>query len=341
MQPYQKEQNKRVTYQQQQLNKNWSPTHPSSPNTNNLSSTKLFVGGIPFNSTEHELEHYFSKFGAVSSIELARHPKSKKLKGFALVNFKSQSSAEAALKISEHIFMRKKMGVRKAKNPDQAKKQQQQQQQLKLYISGLNMDATEQELETIFTRFGKVDRVMLQRNSKTGEARGFAYVIMKDHIGYKKAINKRNIFFEKNNETILIEPAKSKEEMIESRLALKKNPKETQNTDFLYKEEKNNLVTYKRVFSKKLEIFSLKVSENLTSIHIGKMPRGNHNILLKKMSDRFWSDLTEDANLKSESYSFKCTKNFGKNDSKVWYFKHKKFEKEEDFNLKVSFYVMV
>jgi RNA recognition motif-containing protein len=59
----------------------------------------------------------------------------------------------------------------------------------KLYVGNLPYETTESDLQTLFEAAGAVDTVTIVRDRATGQARGFAFVEMKDAEGAQKAIN--------------------------------------------------------------------------------------------------------------------------------------------------------
>jgi RNA recognition motif-containing protein len=48
----------------------------------------------------------------------------------------------------------------------------------KLYVGNLPFDASEQDLQTLFSSAGTVDSINLMRDAATGRARGFAFIEM-------------------------------------------------------------------------------------------------------------------------------------------------------------------
>jgi RNA recognition motif-containing protein len=57
---------------------------------------KLFVGGLPFATTDDELKELFAAHGAVASATVVRDRDSGRSKGFGFVEFESEDEAKAA-----------------------------------------------------------------------------------------------------------------------------------------------------------------------------------------------------------------------------------------------------
>ena len=59
---------------------------------------KLYVGGLPFSTTEERLRDEFAKFGAVESATVVRDRYSDRSKGFGFVEMSNDAEAEEAIK---------------------------------------------------------------------------------------------------------------------------------------------------------------------------------------------------------------------------------------------------
>ena len=59
---------------------------------------KLFVGGLPFATTDDELKELFSAHGTVASASVVRDRDSGRSKGFGLVEFEKDEEGKAAEK---------------------------------------------------------------------------------------------------------------------------------------------------------------------------------------------------------------------------------------------------
>jgi RNA recognition motif-containing protein len=57
-------------------------------------NSKLFVGGLSWNTTEDDLFQYFNQFGAISNVNIKYNTEGKS-RGFGFVTFTSNGSIEA------------------------------------------------------------------------------------------------------------------------------------------------------------------------------------------------------------------------------------------------------
>ena len=62
-----------------------------------MNSNKLYVGGLPYATTENELEDLFSEHGTVESARVITDRMTGRSKGFGFVEMSSQEEAEAAI----------------------------------------------------------------------------------------------------------------------------------------------------------------------------------------------------------------------------------------------------
>ena len=59
--------------------------------------TKLYVGNLPFNTTENELQELFSQAGAVQEVTLMQDRFTGKSRGFAFITMGSEEDAQNAI----------------------------------------------------------------------------------------------------------------------------------------------------------------------------------------------------------------------------------------------------
>ncbi len=63
--------------------------------------TKLYVGNLPFNTTEEELQTLFAQAGEVKSVTIITDKYSGQSKGFGFVEMANQEGMQTALKMFE------------------------------------------------------------------------------------------------------------------------------------------------------------------------------------------------------------------------------------------------
>ena len=60
-------------------------------------ASKLFVGNLPFNTTENDLQDYFAQAGAVVAVNIMQDRATGRSRGFAFVEMGSQEDASKAI----------------------------------------------------------------------------------------------------------------------------------------------------------------------------------------------------------------------------------------------------
>src|SRR5258708_38815279 len=82
--------------------------------------TKLYVGNLPFNTTENELQEIFAQAGAVQEVTLMQDRFTGKLRGFAFVTMSSDEEAQNAIsKFNGHTMEGRPMAVNEARPREQ------------------------------------------------------------------------------------------------------------------------------------------------------------------------------------------------------------------------------
>jgi cold-inducible RNA-binding protein len=82
----------------------------------NSMGTKLYVGNLPFNTTENELQELFSQAGAVQEVMLMQDKFTGKSRGFAFVTMSSEEEAQSAIsKLNGHSVEGRSLTVNEAR----------------------------------------------------------------------------------------------------------------------------------------------------------------------------------------------------------------------------------
>ncbi|HJQ23099.1 MAG TPA: hypothetical protein VKA60_04225 [Blastocatellia bacterium] len=82
-------------------------------------SVRLFVGNLPYDTTEAELREHFSAVGPLTYVRLAMDRESGRPRGFAFVEFNERSQAEeAARRFNNHSFKGRTITVNEARARD-------------------------------------------------------------------------------------------------------------------------------------------------------------------------------------------------------------------------------
>lgn len=140
---------------------------------------KLFVGGLNKSTSEEVLFQYFSQFGDVSHVEIARSP-NRKSKGYGYVCFKDEQGKAKALRANLHLLDNARLRVEQAFDPDYRQAKHVQLAERRLYLSGIPSTATQEEIYELLTQFGyTVSVTNLRRSNPYSNPNSFyCYVTM-------------------------------------------------------------------------------------------------------------------------------------------------------------------
>ena len=76
---------------------------------------KLYVGNLPYETTEEELKELFGQFGELESVVIITDRETQRPKGFGFVEYKEEASAEKGLSLGGQEFNGRQLNVSEAK----------------------------------------------------------------------------------------------------------------------------------------------------------------------------------------------------------------------------------
>jgi cold-inducible RNA-binding protein len=84
-------------------------------------SVRLFVGNLPYNTTDAELREHFSAVGPLAYVHIPTDRESGKPRGFAFVEFSDRSQAEEAIRrFNNQLFKGRPMTINEARARESA-----------------------------------------------------------------------------------------------------------------------------------------------------------------------------------------------------------------------------
>lgn len=132
-------------------------------------TTKIFVGGLGWETTQDELRGYFEKFGTVTDCLIKTDPTTGRPRGFGFVLFAESSAVDRVINEGPHTLSGKTINPKRAKplGPEPVKK---------VFVGGLDPNTPEEQVREYFEKFGTIEELILPMDKMTNTRKSFAFV---------------------------------------------------------------------------------------------------------------------------------------------------------------------
>ncbi|XP_065350561.1 ELAV-like protein 1 isoform X10 [Cloeon dipterum] len=167
-------------------------SHNSSSQTNSAggqeeSKTNLIVNYLPQTMTQEEIRSLFSSIGEVESCKLIRDKVTGQSLGYGFVNYHRPEDAEKAINTLNGLRLQNKtIKVSYARPSSEAIKG------ANLYVSGLPKNMTQQDLENLFSPYGRIITSRILCDNITGLSKGVGFIRFDQRVEAERAIQELN-----------------------------------------------------------------------------------------------------------------------------------------------------
>lgn len=131
--------------------------------------TKLFIGGLNWDTDEEKLSNYFSKYGRVVDLKIMRDNATGRSRGFGFLTFDSPGAVDAVVQ-TQHVLDGKVI------DPKRAIPRDEQDKTGKIFVGGIGADVRPKEFEQFFAQYGAIIDAQLMLDKDTGRSRGYGFV---------------------------------------------------------------------------------------------------------------------------------------------------------------------
>ncbi|GJQ08627.1 hypothetical protein GpartN1_g418.t1 [Galdieria partita] len=148
--------------------------HSEQSNQNN--NTKIFVGGLSWETTEETLQKYFESYGRVLDCVIMRDKHTGHPRGFGFVTFEKEESADRAAMKRHELDGRQVEAKKAVPKAEHSARSQVTKPTRKVFVGGLPLSCTEEEFMEYFEKYGHVAEAHIMYDHQTGISRGFGFV---------------------------------------------------------------------------------------------------------------------------------------------------------------------
>ncbi|OAY72130.1 protein gar2 [Ananas comosus] len=144
---------------------------------------KVYVGGIPYYSTEDDIKSFFEGCGTVTEIDCMTFPESGKFRGIAILSFKTEAAANRALALDGADMGGFYLKIQPYKSNHTQKSDfapQIVEGYNRIYVGNLSWDITEDDLRNFFSNC-KISSIRFGTDKETGDFKGYAHVDFADN----------------------------------------------------------------------------------------------------------------------------------------------------------------
>ncbi|OVA18283.1 RNA recognition motif domain [Macleaya cordata] len=156
-------------------------------------ATKVYVGGIPYYSTEDDIRSFFESCGTITEIDCMRFPETGKFRGIAMITFKTEAAAKRALALDGADMGGLFLKIQPYKTTSRPQKSSSDfapkivEGYNRVYVGNLSWDITEDDLRNLFSDC-KISSIRFGMDKETEEFRGYAHVDFADSLSLTIAL---------------------------------------------------------------------------------------------------------------------------------------------------------
>lgn len=150
----------------------------------------LFVGGLSSSTTEEVLLQYFTSYGYVSKVKVARHSHTRQSKGFGYVSMEDNQAMQRILG-DVHYIGGRKVDIQIASRAPRTKSDELALLQRKVFTTNLPPGLSESDFVHIFSAYGELRNYYIKVVKGRRHTRSFGFLEYMYPANAKALVNKR------------------------------------------------------------------------------------------------------------------------------------------------------
>ncbi|KAG0055029.1 Protein phosphatase PP2A regulatory subunit B [Gryganskiella cystojenkinii] len=163
----------------------WSQRDPALRKTG---AGNIFIKNLDASIDNKALHDTFSAFGNILSCKVATAEGQSK--GYGFVHYETHEAAENAIKHVNGMLLNDKkvfVGHHIARKERQSKGEELKAKFTNVYIKNLDPDFTQEEVESLFTKFGPITSCAISKD-ESGRSKGFGFINFENHEDAQRAV---------------------------------------------------------------------------------------------------------------------------------------------------------
>ncbi|KAI0982696.1 hypothetical protein GJ496_008108 [Pomphorhynchus laevis] len=169
--------------------------------------SKLFVGGLGWNTTKEQVQEYFERFGPVSDVIVLRNPATGQSRGFGFVSFTNRESSQNACNMkSGHMVDGKEVDVKPYSSKiHELKRRQKFDNSMKIFIGGIPPGMKDEDIIDAFKKFGPVIDFTNMMDETRTRSRGFGFLTFEKPESIQRSLTEHWVTI--NGKQLEVKPA--------------------------------------------------------------------------------------------------------------------------------------
>ncbi|TMW88263.1 hypothetical protein EJD97_018838 [Solanum chilense] len=161
-----------------------------------ISHRKIFVYGLPRDTTRPMLLAVFEPYGEIEECNVVMDHATGNAKGYAFVLFKTRKSAAKALKEPQKMINNRLASCKLASMKETAVSGTNEIGNRKIYVGNVPKKVNSEKLRSFFAKFGEIEAGPMGFDPSTGKSKGYALFVYKTVEAAKKCLEKPSKIFE-------------------------------------------------------------------------------------------------------------------------------------------------